>query len=167
MACNLKFTQVCKQQQRLLRNLQLPHNISKCNNKSSNIICNSINNNNNNSLIPRTNPDLRHNLNIPNNCHQLITNSNTLHNRLNFLHNPVQQPQFLHNPRPNHSLLHNPIFNLPFPSSSNNLQVDGTVQVPNQRTSNINRLFMPNHFNINSFSTSNNKTATFLCINSG
>ena len=111
------------------------------------------------------------NLNIPNNCHPLNSNSNsnTLHNRPNFLHNPMQQLQVLLNPRLNHSLLHNPLFHHPFPipTSSNNLrQVDGTAQVPIQRANNINRLFTPNHSNINSFLASN-KTTACLYINNG
>lgn len=134
MACNLKFTQVCRQQQRRLRSLQLPHNMSKCNIISSIISSNSSNSSNN--LIPRTNPDLHHNLNIPNNYHpHTNSRSNILHNHPNFLHNPMEHPQFLRNPRPNHFLPYNPLSNHPFPipTSSNNLQqVDGMAQVPNQ-----------------------------------
>ena len=168
MACNLKFTQMCRQQQRRLRNLQLPlnnSNMPKCNIISNSIFnSNSSNNNSNNSNnnpIPRTNPDLHPNLNIPNNYHlHTNSNSNILRNHPNFLHNPMEHPQLLHNPRPNHLLLYNRLSNHPIPihtSNSNLYQVDGMAQVPSQRPSN--RLY---HFN-----NINNKMLIFFYINNG
>lgn len=68
--------------------------------------------------------------------------------------------------------MYNPLSNLPFPIptfSNNPHQVDGTAQPTSQRISNsINKLFMPNNSNINSFLANNNcnKTPTvFLYIN--